>query len=112
MPDTRPSEAPEGRNEPQRLSDHLKEYLREPMLWPVAMVAVAIALTLGIAALLAAFERNGFALAALALLVGMSVDQVWRELRGKGAGWVTGLVSAFWISSALGAVLVSRSGLF
>lgn len=103
---------PEDETEPRKLSDHLKLYLSEPTLWPVALVVVLVFVTLGATALVAALQRNLLALAALALLVGMSADQVLRELRGGGAGWVTGLVGGFWLLSVLVAVAALQSGLF
>lgn len=99
--------------QPTRLADHLKEYVREPMLWPVVLVAAAIFVTLGAAALLAALaQRSLFAMAALALLGGMSADQVLRELRGGGPGVVTALVLGFWVLSGCVAWAAVLLGLF
>ncbi|MGH0030140.1 MAG: hypothetical protein ACQGVC_10145 [Myxococcota bacterium] len=99
--------------EPQRLSDHLRVYVREPTLWPVLLVAIIIFVTIGAAVLLAAVvQRNAFAAAALALLLGLSVDQAVREWRSGGVGWVTGTIAAFWILSAAAALAAVASGLF
>jgi len=99
--------------EPRGLADHLQEYLREPMLWPVVLVAAAIFVTIGAATLLAGIvQRSLFAMAALALLGGMSADQVLRELRGGGPGVVTALVVGFWVLSGAVAFAVVRVGLF
>ncbi|MDP6244664.1 MAG: hypothetical protein QF462_15205, partial [Myxococcota bacterium] len=60
----------------------LLEYVRDPALWPVLAVLVLVAATLGACVLLLAIvDRNLFAMAALALLVGMSAHAVGRNLR-------------------------------
>jgi hypothetical protein len=93
--------------------DHLLVYVREPTLWPVVTVAAAIALTLGVAGLLAAVvQRNPFAMAAIALLAGLCVDQVAREWRRGGPGAVTGLVCGYWLLAVAGAFALAGSGLF
>jgi hypothetical protein len=98
----------EPRPEPRTLADHLREYVRDSTLWPVLLVAAAIFVTLGAAVLVSAIgDRNPFALAALLLLLGVSLDASVRELRSTGFGTICGMLLAFWglSAAAAGAVL-------
>lgn len=92
------------------LDAHLAEYVRDPSLWPVGIVAVAIFVTLGTALLLAALRlRNRLALAALAVLVVVSGDLLWRDLRRRRVGAASAIVLALWALSALAtAIAVAR----
>lgn len=99
---------PESDGESLRLADHLREYLRDPTLWPVLIVAVAIFVTLGTAALLTALrDRNLFASLALLVLAGVSADAATREIRGRGFGPISGALLVLWglSAGAAGAVI-------
>lgn len=92
------------------LDRHLAIFVEESTLWPV-LVAAVLALTTGGAALmlLALGDRNLFAIAALLILVWMSVDFTVRRRR---LGVVGGFILAFWVLSALAALGFHSLGLF
>lgn len=92
------------------LDRHLAIFVEESTLWPV-LVAAVLALTTGGAALmlLALGDRNLFAIAALLILLWMSVDFTVRRRRLGVAG---GLILTFWVSSALAALGFRSLGLF
>jgi hypothetical protein len=106
--DARPSAA-EG-----RLLDRLiLPYFTELALWPILLVAILSLATVGAAILLLAIhDRNYYALGALLILAGMSVDAVLRDLRHRRLGPASGLIVALWLLSALVAAGAARIGLF
>ena len=89
---------------------HLAIFVEESSLWPVTL-AVVLALTAGGAGLilLAVGDRNIFAVAALLILLWMSVDFLVRRRR---FGAVGGFIVALWVLSILGAVAFLALGLF
>ena len=89
---------------PADLGGHLLVYLREPTLWPVLTVAIAIGTTFGGSALLLALrDRNGFAIAALAIVGIASAELCLRDRRRGGFGLVSGVVVGGWVLCALAA---------
>ena len=83
------------------LETHLGQYLRDESLWPVAVAASAIAVTLG-AALFAATWRTGNLLLglAVALLALISADVLQRQLRRRRLGLLGGGLLLWWLASA------------
>jgi D-serine dehydratase len=85
--------------------DHLWVFFREPTLWPVLLVALLIFTTLGAALLVLALgDRNLFALAALAVVVLVSVDVVVRNRLGL----VSRVVLGLWCAAAALALAALR----
>lgn len=109
-----PERQPEGETEEQSGAGRwLRPYFEDSALWPILLVALTIFVSFGAALLvLGVVERRVPALAALAVLLVLSVDLVQRELRSRGFGLVTGSVLVFWGLSALAAFLLQRSALF
>ena len=111
---------PEGK--PQQQTDeerhgferHLAVFFEDSTLWPVLAVAVLIFTTLGAALLLLGLlDRNLFALAALIVLVWMSIDVMLRRRRAHGrVGLIGVLLGLFWGLSIAAAVVVAQLGLF
>lgn len=98
--------------EPAWLDEHLGVYLRDPSLWPVGIVAFAIAATLG-AALLAAAALSGNALlwAAVGILALVSLDVLQRELRARRRlGLASRLLLLLWGASGAEAGLARAFG--
>lgn len=96
-----------------RFERFLSPFFEEPTLWPVTLVLGAHAF-LGGAVLLAmaARARNVFAMAALALLLVMTGDVLFRCARARRMGRIGWGVVALWIGSALGAALATRFDFF
>jgi len=91
----------------------LLHYVRDPALWPVLMVLVLVAATLGASLLLfAVLERNLFALTALVLLVLMSVHAVADDVRKRRFGVAPRVVIALWAASAAVAAGINALGVF
>jgi hypothetical protein len=91
----------------------LAPFLRDPTLWPVTAVALIVFSLFGATGLLLAFvERNGFALAAVALAFWVSVDAGVRERRRGGFPQVALSLALFWAVSGGGALLAWRLGWF
>jgi hypothetical protein len=92
----------------------VEPYFRDSTLWPVLVVAAAIAVTLVAALLvLAVVDRNLYGMGALLALGWMSVDATWRDLRARRRiGLVSGAVLAVWALGAAAAVAARRSGIF
>jgi hypothetical protein len=96
------------------LDAHLGVYLRDSSLWPVAIAACAIAVTLG-AALLAATVLSGNPVlwGATGILVLISVDVLQRELRTRRRlGVASGLLLGWWVASAVAGALARAFGWF
>ena len=99
--------------DPKGLTDWLRPIRHEPMLWPLVAVLALVAFTIGGGLLAFAVGlRSVPAMAALALLVVLSGDLVQREVRGSGAGPVTGAVAGFWAGSGAAAAAGFALGLF
>jgi hypothetical protein len=84
------------------LDQYLAIYLSDESLWPVLIVAFAVAVTLGGALLVAAvLTRNPVLWGAVGILALMSVDTLQRELRARRRLGVTnGAVLGLWLTSA------------
>jgi predicted esterase len=96
-----------------RFERFLSPFFEEPTLWPVTLVLGAHALLGGAVVLAMALRaRNAFALAALALLVVMTADVLFRCARARRMGRIGWGLVALWIGSALGAVLATRFDFF
>lgn len=88
-------------------------FFRDPALWPVLVVATAIFVTLGVAALLLAMvDRNLFALGAVLVMALVSLDVAWRERRGGRFGLASRCLLGYWMLVVAGAVTVARAGWF
>jgi hypothetical protein len=96
-----------------RLERWIRPFFVESTLWPVLLVLAGVLATIGAALLLLAVgDRNGFAIVALLLLLGMSADLVYRDLRRRRLGIVGGSVVGLWLLIGLIAALLDQSGLF
>jgi hypothetical protein len=105
--------APSANGEPRGAELWLAPFFRDSSLWPVLCVAVAIFVVLGASALLLAFvERNPFAVAALLLLLWISVDAVIRDRRRGRSRLLLGCVTGFWLLSIAAAAGARWAGWF
>ena len=90
-------------------------FLEEASLWPVLLVVLGSGGAFGAALLiLSAVDRNPFAAAALFLLLGMTVDTVWRAYRSSprpGPRNIALLLGLLWASSIAFAGLAFWTGL-
>lgn len=78
----------------------LESFLSEPSLWPVLIVILGSGGAFGAAAIvLAVVDRNPFAGAALLLILGMSVDLMFRARRETGFRNIARLVALLWMSA-------------
>ena len=99
--------------ERDRIDRFLRPYLADAALWPVTFVFVVILAMFGALALLLAVRgANYAAIAALVLLGLMSADVIWRDLRNRRLGALTGLIAGLWGLSGRIAVLAVRWGAF
>jgi hypothetical protein len=79
----------------------LLEYVRDPGLWPVLVVLVLVAATLGATLLLFALRlHNLFALTALAIALVMSAGGLEPSVRARRLRAAGGFVLGFWAASA------------
>ena len=102
--------APVERN---RIDSFLRPYLSDAALWPVTFVVLVILAMFGAVALLLAFRgQNYAAVAALVLLGLMSADLVWKDLKSRRLGVLSGLIAGLWGLSGLAAFLAVRFGGF
>ncbi len=87
-------------------------FIKEPSLWPVLVVVIGSAGTLGAAILiLTGVDHNPFAAAALLLLFGMSVD-LWIQTRRKTAlRSLARLVGLIWFSAIALALVAVWTGI-
>ena len=96
-----------------RLDRIARLYLSDPTLWPVVIVLGTTLIVLGAwVSLLALRERNLFAAAALLLLIGMSAEAIWRDLRRRRLGAVSGAILGLWAAIAATAALAVGYGFF
>jgi hypothetical protein len=111
MPDTEPERHGDSFERP--VDRHLSIFYRDSTLWPVLVVVVLVAATLGGSMLLLAVrERNPYSLGALALLFWISVDQIWRDLSQRRFGVASRGVLLLWVVAAGVAVLAARMQIF
>jgi hypothetical protein len=91
----------------------IEPYFRDSTLWPVLVVAAAIAVTLVAALLvLAVVDRNLYGMGALLALGWSSADATWRDLRARRRiGLVSGAILVVWALGAAAALAARRSGL-
>lgn len=101
---------PDEERERVGIDRHLAIFVEDSALWPV-MLAAVLAFTAGGAALmlLAVAERNLFAVAALLILLWMSVDFLVRRRR---FGAIGGFIVALWVLSGIAAFAFVAFGLF
>ena len=84
-----------------------------PRLWPVLVTAAGAFTSLGAWALLVAFvERNPFGVAALLVLLWITVDAGIRYRRSPGGRFLLASIAAFWLLSIGAAVGVRWMGWF
>lgn len=104
--DREPSDA----SERVGLERHLAHFVEESTLWPVTL-ALVLALATGGAALLvlALGDRNLFAIAALLIVLWMSVDVLVRRRR---FGLLGGVIVTLWLLSGAAALGFLALGLF
>jgi hypothetical protein len=94
---------------PGRFDRFLSPLFDEPTLWPVLAVLALHAVLVGALLLvLAARDRNPFALGALALVAIATVDVLVRQARAGALGRLGWSVLVLWASSAAGAALAAR----
>jgi len=95
---------------PTGLARHLAVMLDEPMLWPVLIVVAAHVVLFGALIMLMAFRtRSPFGVAALLVLVVVSIDAIRREQR---FGLLTRSTVGFWVLAALAAAVGAHFGVF
>ncbi len=102
--------APPERDEPHGAEFWLAPYFRDSTLWPVLVTIAAIFVVLGASALLLALERNPFAVAAVLVLLWISLDAAIRNQRRGGSRLLLGCIAAFWLLSAAAAAGVRWAG--
>lgn len=98
---------------PNRFERLVSPFFEEPTLWPVLFVLAAHAVLIG--AVVLAFgvrDRNPFALGSLALLLVATLDNAVRLARARSMGRLGWCIVAFWVGSAVAAVLASRFHVF
>ena len=113
------SEETDREPDPRTAEDWIRDAAAESIFWPVIIVIVLVAVTLGGGILrIAVADRNIAALAALAVLLWMSVDIVRQERKivrqerktvpqeteRAGFGLVSKLVIGWWVASAVAAI--------
>jgi hypothetical protein len=103
----------EPRDDPSGPDFWLAPFFRESTLWPVLAAAAMIITALGTWALLLAFvERNPFGVAAVLVLLWISVDASLRNWRRGRARLLIGCLVGFWLLSSAAAVGVRWLGWF
>jgi hypothetical protein len=104
--------APPERDEPHGVELWLAPFFRDSTLWPVLVTAAAIFIVLGASALLLAFERNPFAVAAVLVMLWISADAGIRGWRAGGSRLLLGSIAGFWLLSTAAAIAARWSGWF
>jgi hypothetical protein len=88
-------------------------FFRDSTLWPVLVTAASAFTALGAWAILVAFvERNPFGVAALLVLLWITVDAGIRYRSSPGGRFLVGSIAAFWLLSIGAAVAVRWLGWF
>jgi len=103
---------PPDRDEPHGVELWLAPYFRDSTLWPVLVTVAAIFIVLGASALLLAFERNPFAVAAVLVMLWISADAGIRSWRAGGSRLLIGSIAGFWLLSAAAAIGARWAGWF
>ena len=99
-------------DEPRTVEDWIRGALEESLLWPVFVVIGGVAITLGAGVLLfALYARNLGGIAALAILVLMSVDAIRQDVRARGFGWISRGIVGIWAGSGVAALAALSLGL-
>ena len=101
---------PERAAEPTGPERWIRPFFEDSTLWPVLIVAVGTAVTLGAAMVLMALRGNPFAVAALLALALMSADIVYRDVRA-GVGLATRAVVILWLLVAISAAIAGWFGI-
>lgn len=100
-------ELPDGdraEDEPHTFEEWVRAGLQESMLWPAFVVVAGVVFTVGAGILLfALYVRNLAGIAALVILVLMSIDGIRQDVRARGFGWISRTIVAVWIGSGLAA---------
>jgi hypothetical protein len=113
VPDPEQSEPRDPFAGPTWIDRAVLPFVRESTLWPIAIIIVGHAIAfLAPLLLLAIRDARTPAVVALVLLLGGTGLGVRSEARSRGLGAFTGLLTATWALSAIGAVYADRSGLF
>jgi hypothetical protein len=103
---------PDEREEPHGVELWLAPFFRDSTLWPVLVTAASIFIVLGASALLLAFERNPFAVAAVVVMLWISADAGIRSWRAGGSRLLLGSIAVFWLLSAAAAGAARWAGWF
>src|SRR5262245_66577354 len=98
---------PEPSDEPHGADAWLAPFFRDSTLWPVLVTAAGAFTALGAWSLLVAFvEHNLFGMAAVLVLLWITVDAGIRYRRTRGSRFLLGSIAAFWLLSIGAAVAV------
>lgn len=90
----------------------LGTFLSEASLWPVLIVVLGSGGAFGAALIvLAAVDRNPFAMAALVILVGMTADITIRSRRRRGLRNVAKFIAMIWGSAFVFTIVAVWSGI-
>ena len=104
---------PSDDSDPRGTELWLAPFFRDSTLWPVLVTAAGAFTALGAWSLLVAFvERNPFGVAALLVLLWITVDAGIRYRHSPGSRYLLGSIAAFWILSVSAAVAVRWLGWF
>jgi 4-amino-4-deoxy-L-arabinose transferase-like glycosyltransferase len=91
----------------------IEPFFTDLALRPVLIVGILIAITLGGSMLAFAFHgRNGFAIVGLSLLLGLTAERLWRDLRRRRLSRGSLIAVTLWMCSALAATGAIRLGIF
>jgi hypothetical protein len=100
-------------DEPHGTDLWLAPFFRDSTLWPVLVTAAAAFTSLGAWSLLVAFvEHNPFGVAAVLVLLWITVDAGVRYRRSPGSRFLHASIVGFWVLSVGSAVAVRWLGWF
>ena len=103
----------EDRGDPHGADLWVAPFFRDSTLWPVLVTAAAAFTSLGAWSLLVAFvEHNPFGVAAVLVLLWITVDAGIRYRRSPGSRFLVGSLIGFWVLSIGSAVAVRWLGWF
>ena len=104
---------PPDEDDPHGSDVWIAPFFRDSTLWPVLVTAAGAFTALGTWAILVAFvERNPFGVAALLVLLWITVDAGIRYRRSPGGRFLLGSIAAFWLLSIGAAITVRWLGWF
>jgi hypothetical protein len=104
---------PPEKDEPHGTDLWLAPFFQDSTLWPVLVTAAGAFTALGAWALLVAFvEHNPFGVAAVLVLLWITVDAGIRYRRSPGGRFLVASIAAFWLLSIAAAVGVRWLGWF